>query len=320
MPTYAATLEDVQAAARRIAPHAHHTPVITCRTLNEMAGRKLFFKCEQFQKVGAFKFRGACSAVMKLADDVAERGVVTHSSGNHAQALALAARLREIPAHIVMPTNAPAVKRAAVAGYWANIIDCPPTQADREATADRVAQETGGTLIHPYDNADIIAGQGTVALGLLSEVATLDAILAPIGGGGRLRGISIAAQELYPEIRSFAGAPSGAYDAARSLAAGRRVTNESVDTIADGLRTNLGEHTWPIIRDHVEAIITVSDEEITRAMQLLWERAKLLVEPSAAVPLAAVLSEQFKSLSDMQQIGIVLSGGNVDLSAFAMAS
>jgi len=313
MTEYAATLDDVQAAARRIAPHAHRTPVMTCRTLDEMAGRQLFFKCEQLQKVGAFKFRGACNAVMKLPPAVAARGVLTHSSGNHAQALALAARLREIPAHIVMPTNASAVKRAAVEGYGARIIDCQPTQADREATAAHVAAETGGALIHPYDDADIIAGQGTVALELLAEVATLDAIVAPVGGGGLLSGVCIATKSTYDNVRIFAGEPAGADDAARSLAAGELVYNDRVDTIADGLRTNLGERTWPIIRDHVEAVIPVSDEQIARAMRLLWQRAKLLVEPSAAVPLAAVLSDEFQAPSEMQQIGIILTGGNVDL-------
>ena len=312
MPQYAATLEDVHAATRRIAPHAHHTPVMTCQTLNEMAGRELFFKCEQFQKVGAFKFRGACNAIMRLPDEIAQRGIVTHSSGNHAQALALAARLREIPAHIVMPTSAPAIKRAAVAGYGAHIIDCESTQAAREATADRVVAESGGTLIHPYDNSEIIAGQGTVALELLSEIATLDAINTPVGGGRLLSGACIAAKGMYPDIRIFAGEPQGADDAARSMAQGERVSNDAVETMADGLRTNLGDLTWPIIRDHVEAIITVSEEQIADAMQLLWQRAKLLVEPSAAVPLAAVLTDSFKSMDRMQQIGIVLSGGNVD--------
>ena len=313
MTEYAATLEDIHAAARRIAPYARHTPVMTCQTLDEMAGRQLFFKCEQFQKVGAFKFRGACNAVMHLPDEVAARGVVTHSSGNHAQALALAARLREIPAHIVMPTNAPAVKRAAVEGYGARIVNCEPTQANREATAARVVEETGGTLIHPYDNADIIAGQGTVALELLSETATLDAIITPVGGGGLLSGVCLAGKGTYEELRIFAGEPQGADAAARSLAAGQLVHNETVDTIADGLRTNLGERTWPIIRDHVEKIITVSDDEILSAMRFLAERAKLLVEPSAAVALAAVLTDEFKAIEGVPQVGIVLSGGNVEL-------
>mgnify|MGYP002623864802 CR=1 FL=1 len=313
MTEYAATLEDIHAAARRIAPYARHTPVMTCQTLDEMAGRQLFSKCEQFHKVGACEFRGACNAGMHLPDEVAARGVVTHSSGNHAQALALAARLREIPAHIVMPTNAPAVKRAAVEGYGARIVNCEPTQANREATAARVVEETGGTLIHPYDNADIIAGQGTVALELLSEIATLDAIITPVGGGGLLSGVCLAGKGTYEELRIFAGEPQGADAAARSLAAGQLVHNETVDTIADGLRTNLGERTWPIIRDHVEKIITVSDEEILSAMRFLAERAKLLVEPSAAVALAAVLSDEFKVLEGVQQIGIVLSGGNVEL-------
>lgn len=286
---------------------------MTCATLDALAGRRLYFKCEQFQKVGAFKFRGACNAVMKLPGVQAGRGVVTHSSGNHAQALALAARLREIPAHIVMPTNAPAVKRAAVEGYGARVIECPPTQADREATATRVVQETGGTLIHPYDNPDVIAGQGTAALELLAEVPTLDAIIAPVGGGGLLSGICIAAKGIRKEICIFAGEPAGAADAARSLAAGEIVHNDEVNTIADGLRTNLGQLTWPILRNHVEAIFPVDDAQIITAMRLLWQRAKLLVEPSAAVPLAAVLSDEFRSLEGIEQIGIVLSGGNVDL-------
>lgn len=313
MDGYSATLDDIHAAARRIERFARRTPVMTCATLDALAGRRLYFKCEQFQKVGAFKFRGACNAVMKLPGVQAGRGVVTHSSGNHAQALALAARLREIPAHIVMPTNAPAVKRAAVEGYGARVIECPPTQADREATATRVVQETGGTLIHPYDNPDVIAGQGTAALELLAEVPTLDAIIAPVGGGGLLSGICIAAKGIRKEICIFAGEPAGADDAARSLAAGEIVHNDEVNTIADGLRTNLGQLTWPILRNHVEAIFPVDDAQIITAMRLLWQRAKLLVEPSAAVPLAAVLSDEFRSLEGIEQIGIVLSGGNVDL-------
>lgn len=313
MNAYAATLDDIHRAARRIADYAHRTPVMTCGTLDALAGRELFFKCEQFQKVGAFKFRGACNAVMKLTDDVAARGVVTHSSGNHAQALALAAKLREIPAHIVMPTTAPAVKRAAVEGYGARVYDCEPTLVAREATADKVVADTGGTLIHPYDNADIIAGQGTVALELLAEIATLDAIIAPVGGGGLLSGICIAATGFHEDLSIFAAEPAGADDAARSLAAGEMVTNASTNTIADGLLTNLGERTWPIIRDHVERIVTVTDEQIIDAMRLMWLRAKLIIEPSAAVPVAAVLSDEFKALEGLEQVGVVLSGGNVDL-------
>lgn len=313
MTACAVTLEDVQVASRRIADYAHRTPVMTCATLDDMAGRQLFFKCEQFQKVGAFKFRGACNAVMKLPEDVAARGVVTHSSGNHAQALALAGRLRGIPAHIVMPTTASPVKRRAVEGYGAEVIDCEPTQRSRESTAQRVAAETGAALIPPYDHPAIIAGQGTVALELLSEIATLDAIVAPVGGGGLVSGICIAAKGMHEDIRIFGAEPAGADDAARSLAAGKLILPEKIDTIADGLLTSLGERTWPVIRDQVERIFTVSDEQIIAAMRLAWERAKLLIEPSAAVALAVVLCDVFKAIEGLDQVGVVLSGGNVDL-------
>ncbi len=212
-----------------------------------------------------------------------------------------------------MPTTAPAVKRAAVEGYGARVYDCESTLTARETTAAQVVADTGGTLIHPYDNADIIAGQGTVALELLAEVATLDAIICPVGGGGLLSGICIAATGFQEGLRIFAGEPAGADDAARSLAAGEVVTNDSTNTIADGLLTNLGERTWPIIRDHVERIVTVTDEQIVDAMRLMWQRAKLLIEPSAAAAVAGVLSDEFKALDGLEQVGVVLSGGNVDL-------
>ncbi|HVN83419.1 MAG TPA: pyridoxal-phosphate dependent enzyme [Candidatus Binatia bacterium] len=313
MTRYAVDFADVRAAAARIAALAHRTPIATCATLNESAGCVLFFKCEHLQRVGAFKFRGAANAVMRLSEHDASRGVLTHSSGNHAQALALAARLRRIPAHIVMPSTAPAVKRRAVAGYGARIIDCAPTLAAREATAARVGAETGATLLHPYNHRDVIAGQGTTALELLDQVTDLDAIVAPVGGGGLLAGICIAAKALRPAIRIVAAEPSGADDAARSLAAGRLIPQTAPQSIADGLLTSLGELTWPIIRDHVERVITVSDSEIVTAMRLAWERAKLLIEPSAAVAVAAVLSEAFRSLNGVNRVGVVLSGGNVDL-------
>ncbi len=313
MITYAADLESVRTAAERLAGRAHRTPVMTCATLDHLANRSLFFKCENFQKVGAFKFRGACNAVAKLPADVAARGVVTHSSGNHAQALALAARLRGIPAHIVMPSNASPVKRCAVEGYGGRVIECQPTLAARETTAAAVLAETGGTLIPPYDHPDIIAGQGTVALELLEQVTGIDAIIAPIGGGGLVAGITLAAKGLNPALRILAAEPRGADDAARSKAAGKLIPQTGPRTIADGLLTSLGELTWPIIRDHVEHIITVAEEEIVQAMRLMWERAKLLVEPSAAVAVAAVLTEQFRGLTGMQRVGIVLSGGNANL-------
>jgi threonine dehydratase/serine racemase len=307
------TIDDIRAAARRISSHAHRTPLLTCSTLDRLAGRRLYFKCENFQKVGAFKFRGACNAVMKLPHDVAARGVVTHSSGNHAQALALAARLRGIPAHIVMPRTASAVKRRAVEEYGGRVILCEPTQESRESTASRVLEETGGTLIPPYDHPDVIAGQGTIVLELLEHGPQLDAIVAPVGGGGLISGICLAAKGTCPALRIFAAEPAGADDAARSKAADAFVPQNDPHTIADGLLTSLGQLTWPIIRAHVEHVFTVQDEQIVQAMRLLWERAKLLVEPSSAVVLAAALADEFRALSGLDHVALVLSGGNANL-------
>jgi threonine dehydratase/serine racemase len=313
MTTYAASLEDVRAATLRIAGFAHRTPVITCATIDRLAGRSLFFKCENLQKVGAFKFRGACNAVMKLSDTQAARGVVTHSSGNHAQALALAAKLRGIRAHIVMPSNAMPVKKRAVEGYGGRVIECQPTLEARETTAAAVIAETGATLIPPYNHPDVIAGQGTTALELLDQVEDLDAIVAPVGGGGLISGVAIAATAMRPSIRIFAGEPKGADDTARSKAAGTLIPQTAPQTIADGLLTSMGELTWPVIRDRVEQVITVREDEIVTAMRLLWERAKLVVEPSGAVPLAAALSDEFRSLTGLKRVGVVLSGGNTNL-------
>jgi threonine dehydratase/serine racemase len=300
-------------AARRIAGLAHRTPVMTCATLDRLAGRALFLKCENFQKVGAFKFRGACNAVWKLSAEMAARGVVTHSSGNHAQALALAARLRGIMAHIVVPTSAPQVKRRAVEEYGGKVIECAPTLAAREETATAVVAATGATLIPPYDHPDVIAGQGTAALELLDQVADLDAIIAPVGGGGLMAGMCIAANGIRPSVRVFAAEPAGADDAARSMASGKLIPQTGPQTIADGLLTSLGTLTWPILRDHLERVVLVQEDEIQRAMRLVWERAKLLVEPSAAVAVAAVLSAEFRQLAGIARVGVVLSGGNVDL-------
>ncbi|MGD8453882.1 MAG: pyridoxal-phosphate dependent enzyme [Phycisphaerae bacterium] len=313
MTQYAADLEAVRAAQGRIAPYAHQTPAMTCRTLDRLAGRELVFKCENLQKVGAFKFRGACNAVMRLSAEEAARGVVTHSSGNHAQALALAASLRGAAAHVVMPRTAPAVKRRAVEGYGARVYPCEPTLAARESLAAQVIADTGATLIPPYDHADIIAGQGTMALELIEQAGPLDAIVAPVGGGGMLSGICIAARGVAPNVRIIAAEPAGADDAARSLAAGRLIPQERPDTVADGLLTSLGKLTWPIIRDHVERIVTVTDEQILAAMRLVWERMKLIIEPSSAVAVAAVLSDEFRALPGLARVGVVLSGGNVDL-------
>jgi threonine dehydratase len=306
-------IADVRAAAGRIAAFAHRTPVARCATLDRLAGRQLFFKCEHLQKSGSFKFRGACNAVMKLPDDAAARGVVTHSSGNHAGALALAARLRGIAAHVVMPTSASPLKRRATLEYGAQVVDCEPTLQARESTAAAVLERTGGTLIPPYDHPDVIAGQGTAALELLSEVPDLDAILTPVGGGGLLSGVCIAGHAVAPRLRVLAAEPQAVDDAARSKAAGRLIPQPGGRSIADGLLTSLGEHTWPIIRDQVDRIITVSEEEIVAAMRLLWERAKLLVEPSSAVVLAALLSPRATGLTGLAKVGLVLSGGNVDL-------
>ena len=313
MKPYAADLNDVRDAARRIAGRAHRTPVMTCATIDHLAGRSIFFKCEHLQKVGAFKFRGACNAIMKLPDELAARGVVTHSSGNHAQAVALAARMRGVAAHIVMPNNALRVKRRAVQGYGGRVVECVPTLEARETTAQAVIEETGATFVHPYNHPDIIAGQGTISLELVEQVPQLDAIVAPIGGGGLISGICVAAKGLNPAIRIFAAEPLGADDAARSMAAGRFILQTGPDTIADGLLTSMGDLTWPIVRDHVERVVTVTEEQIVDAMRLAWERAKLLIEPSAAVPIAAVLSDEFKAVEGLDRVAVVLSGGNTDL-------
>lgn len=313
MPTYACTLADVRAAADRIKGVVHRTPVMTCETLDRLAERKLYFKCENLQKVGAFKYRGATNAVLKLSDAEAAKGVVTHSSGNHAQALALAARTRGIPAYIVMPKTAPAVKKAAVEGYGGKITLCEPNLAAREEAANKLVAETGAALIPPFDHVDVIAGQGTAALELLEDVPDLDAIITPVGGGGLLAGCTIAAHGVKPGIRVFAAEPSGADDAARSKAAGAWQPQTGPNTIADGLLTSTGELTWPVIRDLVERVFIVTDDEIRAAMRLVWERMKLIVEPSGAVGAAVALGHEFKSLAGANKVGIVFSGGNVSL-------
>jgi threonine dehydratase len=305
------TFEDIQQAAVRIKPYAHRTPVMTCTSLDELADAQLFFKCENLQKVGAFKFRGACNTAFSLSDAEAQRGVATHSSGNHGAAVALAARLRGIPAHIVMPSNAPSVKRDAVAGYGGTIIWCEPTQEARESTLANVVAETGATFIPPYNDARVIAGQGTAALEFLEDVPDLDVIIAPVGGGGLISGTALTITALSPSTRVMAAEPKGADDAYRSLQAGEIIPSVNPQTIADGLRTSLGDLTFAIIRQHVEQIVTVSEEAITRAMHLVWQRMKIIIEPSAAVPVAAVLDQQIDAAG--KRIGIILSGGNVDL-------
>jgi threonine dehydratase len=304
-------LADVWAAVRRIAPYVHRTPVLTCAGLDRIVGARLFFKCENLQKVGAFKARGATNAVLSLADEAALRGVASHSSGNHAAAVARAAALRGVPAHIVMPRTAPRVKRAAVAGYGAEITECEPTLAAREEALAEVVERTGATFIHPYNDPLVIAGQGTAALELLEEIPDLDAMIAPIGGGGLLSGTVIAAEGLSPDVTVFGAEPRGADDAFRSLRDGVIYPSVRPETIADGLLTSLSELTFAILHGRVAGILTVSEEGIVEAMRLVWQRAKLVVEPSGAVPFAAVLEypDRFRD----RRVGIILSGGNVDL-------
>lgn len=305
------SIEEVLQAAERIRPFAHRTPVFTCKSLSERTQADIYLKAENLQKVGAFKFRGACNAVFSLLPEEAELGVATHSSGNHAQALALAARLRGIPAYIVMPRTAPQVKKAGVAGYGGQITFCEPTLEARETTLEDVVQRTGATIVHPYNDLRVIAGQGTAALELMEQVPDLDVVMAPVGGGGLLSGTAIAVSALSPRTRIIAAEPEGADDAYRSLLAGRIIPSVHPQTIADGLLTSLGTLTFPIIQKLVEQIITVSEEAILSAMRFTWERAKLIIEPSAAVPLA-VFWEAKVDLKGLR-IGVILSGGNVSL-------
>ena len=313
LPPEAPTLADIEQAAARIRPYAHLTPVLTSSALNERTGAQLFFKCENFQKVGAFKFRGAANAVFSLSHAEAGPGAATHSSGNHAQALALAARLRGIPAHIVMPDNSPKVKVEAVKGYGGRILFCRPTQEERERTLAEVVRETGAVFIHPYDNPRVIAGQATAARELLAEVRGLDLLLAPVGGGGLASGTALAARYLSPATRVVAVEPAGADDAQRSLREGKIVPSLNPRTVADGLRTSLGRLTFPILRALLAEVVTVSEEGIVAAMRLVWERMKILIEPSAAVPVAALLEGGLQARG--LRVGVILSGGNLDLDA-----
>ncbi len=311
------TIEEIRKAHDRIRPYIHRTPIMTCRSINEMAGCEIFFKCDNLQKVGAFKIRGATNAVLSLPEEEARRGVVTHSSGNHAQALALAAKWRGIPAYIVMPEDAPEVKKNAVRGYGGKITYCRPTVADRETTAARVQEETGATFVHPYDNEDVIAGQGTAAKEFLEDQPDLDVILTPVGGGGLLAGTLLAAKAIKPTVKVLAMEPANVDDAKRSVAAGRIMTNETTQTIADGLKTNLGEKTFPIIKRLVDEVISVPEEDILPTLRVMLERMKLVIEPSSAVPLAPLLTGDLK-LPGLK-VGIHLCGGNIDFGAIDWA-
>ncbi|MFW3147051.1 MAG: pyridoxal-phosphate dependent enzyme [Thermoplasmatota archaeon] len=305
------TLKDIQVAAYRIEDLVNRTPVMTSRSINEITGAKLFFKCENFQKVGAFKFRGATNAVLSLTEKEAECGVATHSSGNHAQALALAARNRGIPAFIVMPENSPRIKVEAVEGYGAEITFCRPTLQSRETALKKVVKETGAHFIHPYNDPWIISGQATAALEFHDEVPGLEIIMTPVGGGGLLSGTALATKSVQKECLVIAAEPKNADDAYRSFKLGRIVPSNDPVTIADGLRTSLGELTFKIIINNVDDIVTVSEEGIISAMRTIWERMKLIVEPSAAVPLGALMENKVDIKG--KKVGIILSGGNVDL-------
>lgn len=306
-------LASIQAAARRIESHVHRTAVVTCRSLDVASGSEVYLKCENFQKVGAFKARGATNAVFSLADP--KEGVVTHSSGNHAQAIAYAAKLRGIPAYVVMPKTTPLVKMDAVKGYGAKIILSEPTEVAREETAKKVVADTGGVFIHPFNNYDVMAGQGTVALEWLEQSSDLDAILVPIGGGGLISGVATAMRALAPQIKIVGVEPEGASDAKQSLEKGMRMPLSSpAKSIAEGLLATVGELTFPVIRTHVDEIVSVSDIEIASAVKFLLERTKMVVETSGAVTVAALLSKRI-SLAG-KRVGALLSGGNLDFRAY----
>jgi len=306
-------LTTIRAAHERIRAYINRTPVLTSSRLDQASGASLFFKCENFQKIGAFKARGATNAVFALDDATARRGVATHSSGNHGTALARAAKLRGISAHIVMPSNSAKVKVRAVESYGARIVFCEPTQAAREAACADVIAKTGATLIHSFENEDVMAGQGTAAVELLEDVSDVDLLMCPVGGGGLLCGTAVAAKSMRPKIKVVAVEPANADDAAQSFRTGRLIRTEKKFTIADGLRTNVGTPNFPIIQRYVDDIVPVSEEAIIAAMRTVWETMKIIIEASAAVPYAAVLEQKIDI--GRKRVGIILTGGNVDLDA-----
>ncbi|KAJ3107460.1 hypothetical protein HDU97_004056 [Phlyctochytrium planicorne] len=327
---FAINHENIQKAAEVIKGKAIVTPVLTCETLSKLASTKeneitLFFKCENFQKVGAFKFRGAFNALSSIPPDLRSKGAVTHSSGNHAQAVALAAKILGMPAYIIMPKNASRPKKEAVLGYGAKVIECEPTQEDRESSAARIQKETGATFIHPYNNPHVMAGQGTLMLEFLQQVNNLDCVIIPAGGGGMISGCTIAAKSINPSIKIFGAEPEAASDIAQGFRANSnhsdrssrvRITKHATPpkTLADGLLTTTGDLTWPIIRDLVDDVFTVTEQMISDAMKLVWERMKVVIEPSAAVGVAVALySPEFRKLGGFKNVGIVLCGGNIDL-------
>lgn len=313
MPGRTPDFQQVREAAARIAGQVHRTPVLTSRTLDALAGCQLHFKCEHLQRTGAFKFRGASNAVLSLSPQQAEEGVVTQSSGNHGAAVALACRQRGIRATVVMPENASRIKQAAVAAYGGRIVHCAAGQAARDAAVAHILAQEGGHLLHPFDDARVIAGQGTATLELLSQQPDLDVVITPVSGGGLLSGACLAGHGLNPRLRLYGAEPSGAGDAYRSLRSGELTAGDHVDTVCDGLRADLGQLGFAILRQHLEEVILVDDADTIAAMRLIWERLKQVVEPSSAIVLAAVLRR--RELFAGQRVGLVLSGGNVDLDA-----
>ncbi len=305
------TFDDIKDARERISIYINHTPVLSSDAINEMAGCHVFFKCENLQKIGAFKARGGMNAVLSLTREEQQKGITTHSSGNHAQAIALAAKAVGTKAYIVMPNNAPDIKKNGVKYLGGEIIECEPTLEARETAVQKVIDETGATFIHPFNNYDVIAGQATAAVEMFEQVGELNVIMAPVGGGGLLSGTALAAHYLMPRAEVIAGEPEGAADAILSFKSGKIEKAPYIKTIADGLLTNLGDKTLEIICNYVKDIITVSEEEIIAAMRLIWEQLKIVIEPSSAVPFAALLKEKERFAS--KRVGIILTGGNVDL-------
>lgn len=305
------TFDDALAARTRIAPHVHVTPVMTSRFVNDLVGGELFFKCENFQRAGAFKARGASNAVFGLSDGQAARGVATHSSGNHGTCLSYAAGRRGIPCTVVMPHSAPQAKKDAVRGYGGRVVECEPSTSSREAVFAEVLAETGAEFVHPYNDPRVIAGQATCAMEFIEQVPGLDAIMAPIGGGGLISGTCLALSHLAPGVEIFAAEPAQADDAARSFRAGHIIADDAPVTVADGLKVPLKDLTWHFVKSHVRDILTAEEDEIIAAMKLTWARMKLVMEPSCAVPLAVILKnrDRFKG----RRVGVVLTGGNVDL-------
>jgi len=308
---YIPTIDDMLAAHERIKPYIHRTPVLTSSFLNDLTGAELFFKCENFQKAGAFKVRGASNAVFGLSDDMLEKGVATHSSGNHALSLSYAAGRRGIPCTVVMPRTAPQAKKDAVIGYGGRIVECEPSTSSREVTFAEVVKETGAEFVHPYNDPRVIAGQGTCSRELTEQVQGLDAVIAPIGGGGMISGTCLTLSNLAPEVKIYAAEPEQADDAYRSFKAGHIIADDAPETVADGLKVPLKELTWHFVSNHVTDILIASEQEIVDAMKLIWKRMKIVMEPSSAVPLATILKN--KDTFAGKRVGIIITGGNVDL-------